>query len=198
MNKQEFLEKLKNALAGLGEEEIKKSTDFYAEMIDDAVENGESEEEVIARLGLVEEIAQKIINETPLSKIVKENVKSRKWSASSIALLIICSPIWLPIAVGIFAAAVSLYLSLWAVIAALFAVFAGLLLGGLMLIVAAAVTVVSDLAKAGLMLGTGLIFIGVSVFDFYFAVILAKAFIRLTMLGVRKIKGMFMRKGGIK
>ncbi len=198
MNKYEFLEKLKNALAGLGEEEIKKSTDFYAEMIDDAVENGENEEEAVARLGSVEEIAQKIINETPLAKIVKENVKGHKLSASNIALIIICSPVWLPVATGLFAGAVSVYFAIWAVIASLFAVFAGLLLGGLMLIAAAAPTALSEPAKAGLMLGLGLVCMGVSVFVFYLSVIISKLFIRLTMLGIRKIKGMFMRKGGTK
>lgn len=198
MNKYEFLEKLKNALAGIGEDEIKKSTDFYAEMIDDAVENGENEEEAVARLGSVEEIAQKIINETPLAKIVKENVKGHKLSASAIALIIICSPVWLPVAVSLFAAAVSIYLSLWAAIASLFAAFAGLFLGGLMLIAAAAMTALSEPAKAGLMLGLGFMSIGISIFVFYFSVVISKLFIRLTMLGIRKIKGMFMRKGGTK
>ncbi len=198
MNKYEFLEKLKNALAGLGEDEIKKSTDFYAEMIDDAVENGENEEEAVARLGSVEEIAQKIINETPLAKIVKENVKGHKLSASNIALIIICSPVWLPVATGLFAGAVSVYFALWALIASLFITFAGLLLGGLMLIAAAVPTALSEPAKAGLMLGLGLVCMGVSVFVFYLSVIISKLFIRLTMLGIRKIKGMFMRKGGTK
>lgn len=198
MNKQEFLEKLESALAGLGAEEIKKSTDFYAEMLDDAVENGENEEEAVARLGTVEEIARKIINETPLAKIVKENVKERKRSASDIALIIICSPVWLPIAVSLFAAAVSVYLSLWAAAASLFAVFAGLFLGGIALIAAAAPTVLSNTAKAGLMLGAGLAGMGISVFVFYLSVIFSKLLIRFTTLGVRKIKGIFMRKGGRK
>ncbi len=198
MNKQEFLERLESALAGLGAEEIKKSTDFYAEMLDDAVENGENEEEAVARLGTVEEIARKIINETPLAKIVKENVKEHKRSASDIALIIICSPVWLPIAVSLFAAAVSVYLSLWAAAASLFAVFAGLFLGGIALIAAAAPTVLSDTAKAGLMLGAGLAGMGISVFVFYLSVIFSKLLIRFTTLGVRKIKGIFMRKGGRK
>lgn len=198
MNKQEFLEKLESALAGLGEEEIKKSTDFYAEILNDAAENGENEEEAVARLGSVKEIAQKIINETPLSKIVKENVKGHKLSASSIALIIICSPVWLPVAVSLFAAAVSVYLSLWAAVASLFAVFAGLFLGGFIFIAAAAPTALSEPAKAGLMLGAGLVGIGLSVFVFYLSVVLSKLLIRLTMLGVRKIKDKFMQKGGRK
>ena len=40
MTKTEFLEQLKNSLTGLSEEDIKKSVDYYEEMIDDRMEDG--------------------------------------------------------------------------------------------------------------------------------------------------------------
>lgn len=82
MNKSEFLSGLEDRLRGFPQEEIKKTTDYYSEMIDDAVENGESEQDVTARLGSMDNIAEKIINELPLSKIVKADVKERKISAA--------------------------------------------------------------------------------------------------------------------
>ena len=56
MTKTEFLEQLKNSLTGLSEEDIKKSVDYYEEMIDDRMEDGIAEEEAVGGLGTVEEI----------------------------------------------------------------------------------------------------------------------------------------------
>ena len=43
MNKEQFLIELASALAGLPEEDIEKSLEFYSEMIDDRIENGMTE-----------------------------------------------------------------------------------------------------------------------------------------------------------
>lgn len=196
MNKQEFLNALEGALAGLGEEEIKKSVDFYAEMIDDAVENGENEEEAVARLGSVEETAQKIINETPLSSLVKENIRGHKWSALTVVLLIIGSPIWLSIAASVFAVIISLYISLWAIAVSFFAVCVSLAVAGLAFVVSAPFMAAAVPAKSMLCFGMGLVCMGVSVFIFYLSVIISKLIIRLTVFIIRKIKGIFVRKGG--
>ena len=57
MNKQEFLEALALQLTPLCESDRKQSVDFYAEMIDDCMKGGASEEEVVALLDPVEAIA---------------------------------------------------------------------------------------------------------------------------------------------
>ena len=49
MRKTEFLERLRAALNALPEEEAKKTIAYYAEMIDDRIEDGMSEEEAIRR-----------------------------------------------------------------------------------------------------------------------------------------------------
>lgn len=194
MNKTEYLAALEGALSGLPQEEIKKSLDFYTEILDDAVENGETEEAAVERLGSVEETAQKIINETPLAKLVKENVKKHHWSGAQIALIVILSPFWLPVAASVFAVFVSLYISLWAVAAAMFASCAGLAAGGLALAAAAVFIAASDIPKAMLSLGIGLICMGCSVFVFFASVIFSKIIIRLTAYTVRKIKNRFVRR----
>ena len=74
MTKTEFLEQLKNSLTGLSEEDIKKSVDYYEEMIDDRMEDGIAEEEAVSGLGTVEEIRDRILQEVPITKIVKENL----------------------------------------------------------------------------------------------------------------------------
>nr|AHF25199.1 putative secreted protein [uncultured bacterium Contig1578] len=51
MNKSEFLDRLNHCLAALPAQEKARLNDYYAEMIDDRVENGMSEEEAVAALG---------------------------------------------------------------------------------------------------------------------------------------------------
>lgn len=196
MNKQDFLTALESALSGLGEEEAKKSLDFYAEIIDDAVENGENEEEAVARIGSVEETAQKIINETPLAKLVKENVKKHKWSALEIVLIIVSSPIWVPLAAAVISVGLSLYCALWAIAASFFAAFAGLLLGGFVLAAAAFFMAASNMPKAMVSFGMGLASMGISAFVFWISVIYVKLIVRMTVGIIRGIKRRFIMKGG--
>ena len=61
MNKTEFIEQLKKALTGLSEEDIRKSTDYYEEMIEDRMEDGISEEEAVNGLGSIESIRSSLI-----------------------------------------------------------------------------------------------------------------------------------------
>ena len=56
MNKQEFLIELKQHLKGIAPEDISGSIEYYSEMIDDAVEDGMTEEEAVASLGDMDEI----------------------------------------------------------------------------------------------------------------------------------------------
>lgn len=196
MNKQEYLNALKQALLGLGEEEIKKSIDFYAEIIDDAVENGETEADAVARLGSVAETAQKIINETPLAKLVRENVKRRKWSTAEIVLLILGSPVWLPVLIAIIAAAFSLYCVLWAVSVSLFAVFGSMALTGVVLAAAAPFIALENVPKAMVSFGAGLAAIGSSVFVFWVSAAFSKQILRLTTRLIKRAKEKFMGKGG--
>ena len=61
MNKTEFTEQLRAALKGLSEEDLKKSVDYYEEMIDDRMEDGIPEEEAVNGLGSIDEIKNKIL-----------------------------------------------------------------------------------------------------------------------------------------
>ena len=49
MTKTEFLTKLRKLLGGLSENDIESSAAFYSEMIDDNIENGMTEEELLQR-----------------------------------------------------------------------------------------------------------------------------------------------------
>lgn len=193
MNKSEFLDNLRNALSGLPDRE--KTIDYYSEMIDDAIEAGEEERLVIARMGSVSDIAEKVINETPISSFVKADVKKRGISMGAIALIIIGSPIWLPILVAAFSVLFSLYLTVWSLALTLFIIFAAFALYGAAALIASPVLLFSGaFLKAGVMFGSSLATLGAAVFMFYISIWVVKGLANFTVFCGRKIKGMFIRK----
>lgn len=121
----EFLDALRHALGKLPSYEVEQSIAFYAEMIDDRIEDGMSEQEAVAALGSVHAIAAQIVAETPPipKAIAKANTGSR---TLNIVLLAILSPIWVTLALA-FACMVlahlpghlSVVVALWAVVAML-------------------------------------------------------------------------------
>jgi uncharacterized membrane protein len=125
MRKQAFLDQLRGRLGGIPEAELNERLTFYSEAIDDRVEEGLTEEEAVAAMGSVEEIAEQIIAEIPLAKLAKERIKpKRRLGGIAILLVILGSPIWLSLAVAAAAVMLSLYAVLWSLVASLWAVFA--------------------------------------------------------------------------
>ena len=122
MNKQEFLDSLQNGMAGLPLDEINERINFYAEMIDDRIEDGMTEEAAVEAVGDVKEIVAQILQEIPLAKLVKERVKtSHRLKAWDIVLIVLGAPLWLPLLVAAGAIVLSIYISIWAVIISLWA-----------------------------------------------------------------------------
>lgn len=113
MTKIEFLDKLQELIQEYPSEETQQSLDYYSEMIDDRMEDGMTEAEVIASLGPVEKIAEQIKCELPITTLVKHEIKGKRMPVWSIVLLIIGSPLWLSIVVTIAVVVLSLYLTVW-------------------------------------------------------------------------------------
>ena len=67
MKKNEFLAELRGRLAGLSEADLNRSLDYYAEMIDDRMEDGLSEDEAVNAVGTPAVIAEDILKEMPLT-----------------------------------------------------------------------------------------------------------------------------------
>ena len=169
MSKQEFLAQLRKGLSGLPQNDIEERVAFYSEIIDDRIEEGITEEEAVAAIGTVDEIVKQVVAETPLAKIAKERIKSkRRLSAGEIVLLVLGSPIWLSFGIAVFAVILSLYFSLWAMIISLWAVFASLILCAFGGVVAGIVLACSGNALSGIaMLAAGIVCAGLSIFMFY-------------------------------
>ena len=63
MTKQLFLNELSAALHGLPREERYRTLSYYDELIDDRMEDGQSEEDAVESLGSPEQIAREILGE---------------------------------------------------------------------------------------------------------------------------------------
>ncbi len=165
MDKKTFLRLLKKSLFGLPQADINERLNFYSEMIDDYMEEGLSEEAAVQRIGNVNEIAAQITADAPASAPAATR---KKRSAGQIVLIVLCSPIWLSLAIAAFAVVFSLYVSAWAVIVSLWSVFVSLVSCGFAGILCGIGLAVSGFAIPGLaMVGAALVCGGLSVFTFY-------------------------------
>ena len=124
MNKMQFLLELDKMLSQLSETEKVDWLRFYSEMIEDRMEEGLSEEEAVAAIGTVRDIAAQITADQPAGAAKKRN----PWM---VLLLILGSPIWIAILASLFAVVLTLYISLWVIVISLWAVFASLAACGL-------------------------------------------------------------------
>ena len=123
MLKQEFLNALREGLNGLPQADIEERITFYGEMIDDRIEEGRTEEEAVHEIGPVDEVVRQIVEETPLTRIVKEKIKpKRKMRAWEIVLIVLGFPVWFSLLVAAGAVLLSLYVTLWSLVIALWAV----------------------------------------------------------------------------
>jgi hypothetical protein len=68
MNKELYIKRLRLLIRALPNGERETVVDFYREMIDDKIENGETQEQAVAGLGDVNALAQKILMENPNRK----------------------------------------------------------------------------------------------------------------------------------
>ena len=197
MDKYDFLLALEKRLEGLPEADRQASLDFYAEMLDDLVEGGMTEAEAVATLGSVDTIAEEILMDTPLPKLVKAKMKKRRLSGLEITLLAVGFPIWLPISIALLAVVFAIYISLWAVVVSLYAANVAMAACAPTGIAAAVVLFASGKPTAALLfLGAGLALAGLSILWFLLCNLTAKGMWKLGRLTLRGIKACFIRKKG--
>lgn len=198
MDKKEFLSALEARLAGLPEADRQASLDFYAEMLDDLTEGGMTEQEAVDSLGSVDAIAEEILMDIPLPKLIKAKMKpKRRMRAWEIVLLAVGSPVWFPILIALFAVALSLYITLWAVVLSLYAADLAFAVSAPAGIVAAILLFVQGEAAGGLLfLGAGLVLAGLTVLWLLLCNLTAKGTWQLGKLTLRGIKACFVRKKG--
>ena len=196
MDKQEFLNRLRQALSGLPQADIDERMEFYGEMIDDRMEDGLSEAEAVAELGSVEDVAAQIVAETPLTRIVRERMKpARRMRVWEIVLLVLGFPLWFPLLIAAFAVVLSVYIVIWAVIVSLWAVEVSLAAGALGSVAAGVLGICRGRLMAGLvLLCTAVVLAGLTILLFFGCKAVTVGAAKLTKKIALWIKSLFMRK----
>lgn len=196
MNKQEFLDALRTALSGLPQDDAEERIAFYAEMLDDRMEEGVSEEEAVSEIGTVDEIRAQLVSEIPLPKLVRERVRpKRALRAWELVLLILGFPLWFPLLIAAGAVVLVLYIVAWALVVSLWAIEVSLWVCALGGLAAAAVFFARrNPLPALMMLGIALLVAGLSILLFFGCVAASKGILRLTKKAGVGIKSMLIGK----
>lgn len=196
MNKQEFLAGLRKSLSGLPQNDIEERLTFYSEMIEDRIEEGISEEEAVVAAGSVDEIARQTVADIPLAKIAKERIRPKhRLRAWEVVLLTLGSPIWLSLGITASAVIFALYVALWSVIVAMWAVFGSLAVCAVGSVPMCVIFVAHGNGISGLaLLSAGIVCAGLSIFMFYGCKEITKGILMLTKKFALWIKHCFIRK----
>lgn len=190
MTKSEFLTQLRERLQGLPEGEAAERVTFYREMIEDRMDDGMPEEEAVAAAGSLDAIVDEILKDKPLGKMVIEKVRpKRSLRAWEIVLLVLGSPVWLPLLIAALAVAFSVTVAFFSVLIAAFAVVAACAAAGLFGLGEGILLLCRGEFASGLcMLGAGIASIGIFILLGIACVALTKLFFRGIRAIVRKIK----------
>ena len=199
MNKKEFLAALRAGLAGLPEADVQHWLDFYSEIIDDRMEEGMTEAEAVADVGCVHDIVTQILSETPLPKLVHAKVKpKRPLKAWEIVLLVLGSPLWVPLLFAGALVVLACYAVLWACIITLYAVDLTAALGGVAGLVGSLLLAPSgELAARVFLLGAGLACLGLAVLLFFFFNQISVWILRLSKKALLALKFRFVQKEAV-
>ena len=196
MNKQEFLAALQAGLKGLPRGDIQHWVEFYREMVEDRMEDGMSEKEAVAALGPVRDLVAQILSETPLPRLVHEKVKpKRPMKAWEIILLVLGSPVWVPLACAAVLVLLAGYAVLWACIITLYAVDLTAALGGVALIISALFYFPPNHVLSQIFFGgTGLMSAGIAVLLFLVSGKVTTWLLRLSKKALLAVKFRFVQK----
>lgn len=193
MTRQEFIAALEQALAKLPHAEAQQAIAFYDEAISDRIEDGMGEDEAVASLGDVDDIADQIASEIPPipRAIAKANTGSR---TLNIVLLTLLSPIWVPLVGALALVALTIYLAIWIIVAAIWLVVAILLaMGPLGLFVFSNIASRGFALSAAFALGVCLMACGAGLLATLGVAGVSKQLILLTRDFARWVRGLFVK-----
>ena len=202
MSRDAFIGELRHRMAGLPQQTVERTVEYYSELIADSVEDGLSEEEAVARLGSLDEIVANVVKDTPLTQIVQTRVQEKKAKGVSgwvILLLVLGAPVWLPLLIAVLAVIFAVYIALWAVVVSLWAAVAAVILAGIAAIAGGIVELCRlHLAQGLVLLGGGLMCLGLCVVAFLLMKLITLGTVKLCKLLWTGVKSLFVGKGGKK
>lgn len=196
MKKFEFLYALRQGLYGLPQEDIEKSTEYYSEIIDDLIEEGMTEDEAVASIGPADEIISQILSDTPLPKLVRAKVKTKRTlNTFEIILIILGSPLWLSILAAALLIVLSVYIILLSLVISMYAVNFSFAACGIAGIVSSIIYIPSgNPAVCIFFVGAGIACIGASILLFLGFNQITKYIVILNKKILTAIKACFIKK----
>lgn len=165
MNKVEFLNELSSYLSSLSKSERDDLIQYYDELIEDRKERtNQSEEEIIASLGSIDEIVRKttgikkdkiVIDDAEIVSSYKEEESKKKSSSNNtilkVVIIAITFPIWIGLVIGFIGCLIGFFAS-----------GVGLGIGGIACLIGSFFALSSSIGDAILYMGCGCILIGLS------------------------------------
>ena len=202
MTKIAFLLSLNDRLSDFPREEVEERLTFYSEMIEDHMEEGLSEEEAVASVGTVEDVAAQIVAELTSSQKTEEkadpSMQKPTPSRWQLLLVVLGAPIWLSLLVSAFAVILSLCVSLWAALGSFWAVFGSVSALVLWSAVLGVAYCFGGSVFAGIaMIGGGIFCAGLSIFLFLGCRESTRGMVVLTKKAVSLMKKLFRKKEGV-
>ena len=165
MNKQEYLEAIRSRICAMPADDVNRFMDYYSEMIDDRVEDGLSEEEAVADMGSPDAAVEQILEDMPLTKLVKEKIKPKhELKAWEVVLIVLGSPVWIPLLITALVLLLTLWIVAFALLISFYAVVLSFVAAGIGgLICAIPLFIANSPYTAVLMLGAALIGVGIAI-----------------------------------
>lgn len=196
MNKQEYLESIRSRISAMPADDVNRFMDYYSEMIDDRVEDGLSEEEAVADMGSPDAAVEQILEDMPLTKLVKEKIKPKhELKAWEVVLIVLGSPVWIPLLITALVLLLTLWIVAFALLISFYAVVLSFVAAGIGgLICAIPLFIANSPYTAVLMLGAALIGIGIAILFVVSVKPVTVGIFKVCKASVNGIKRMFVKE----
>lgn len=196
MNKQEYLEAIRSRISAMPADDVNRFMDYYSEMIDDRVEDGLSEEEAVADMGSPDAAVEQILEDMPLTKLVKEKIKPKQeLKAWEVVLIVLGSPVWIPLLITALVLLLTLWIVAFALLISFYAVVLSFVAAGIGgLICAIPLFIANSPYTAVLMLGAALIGIGIAILFVVSVKPVTVGIFKVCKASVNGIKRMFVKE----
>ncbi len=189
MNKKQYLKRLERALKNAPRRDREQYLDYYSELIDDAIENGRRERDIVAELESPETVAEQWLMERAGDDYVppaparpyrrsepRVNRRERRSGGGGTVAKVAFSPLFLLL--GFIACIIGLVtIIVWTtLIVAFFALTLGLGVGGVYMIVMSFGLFGENVSLALFQIGAGIALCGIGTFMEVFVILLAKSY----------------------
>ena len=189
MNKQEYLSAIRVRIPKMPTEDMERFIAYYSEMIDDRMEDG--------MMDTPDDAVDQILEDTPLSKIVKQKIKpTHRLRAWEIVLIVLGSPVWVPLLLTAGILVLSMLVVVFSLLITFYAVVISAAVAGIAGVLAVVpFLMISNVPAAVFMLGCGFAGVGLTILFFVAVKPVTVGFWNLCKAAVSGIKRKFVKEG---